>query len=84
METIEYRVTKVTHFVVSRCTSDQGAGSNETLGEYDSEVKARNAAGAFADREPIAAQPAEKVIRHDGVWWDRASGRWSNEPTVQS
>jgi len=79
MKTIEYRVRPVTRYVVTKFTNEPEQASSQPVGEFDNEILASNAALAFADHETRMAQPADTVIRHDKVTWDRATGRWSDE-----
>lgn len=83
MSTIEYRVRPVTRFSVTRYEETDSGESVGVMGEFDNEVLAVNAAGAFAFQETQLAQPADKIIRHDGDYWERKSERWSNEPQTE-
>lgn len=82
MKTIEYRVRPVTRFIVTKFVEEVDGQSSQPVGEFDNDVLASNAALAFADHETRMAQPPEKIIRHDGVTWDRATNRWSDDPTI--
>ncbi|MGI9502739.1 MAG: hypothetical protein ACR2RE_06760 [Geminicoccaceae bacterium] len=82
MKTVEYRVRPVTRYIVTKYEEGDNGASCGEAGEFASEVLARNAALAFVHQETVMAQPADKVIGHDGVFWDRQSGRWSNDPAL--
>ena len=84
MKTIEYRVRPVTRYVITKFTNEEGKLSSQPIGEFDNEILASNAALAFASHETQMAQAADKVIRHDGVVWNRAMGRWNNEAVVKT
>lgn len=80
---VEYLIKTEKRYIVIRNTQDGQSGTGESYGEFESDVKARNAALAFADQETRNAQPPAKVTRHDGVEWDRASGQWSDCPVEE-
>ena len=85
MKTIEYQIKSETRYTISRSerTDIRRAvvTGGDAFGGFDNEEKARGVALALAEQEVRMAQPADLVIRHDGVSWDWETERWSDEPT---
>ena len=75
MKTIEYRVRPVTRYIVTAFHEAPSGAGSECCGEFDNEIRAHNAAMAFAEQATHAAQPADKVSFDKRNWtpedgWD--------------